>query len=139
MVRIKYSEELIKLISLFESVTKANVKDCFFNDYGQLFFIIEHGEMSKAIGKKASNVRKIESLIKRKFRIVEFNENILEFIKSLAYPLQIKEIEEVDGVVEIKGLDRKTKGLLIGRNAMNIKNYEKIVKRYFDIGGLKVI
>jgi len=139
MARIKYSEELIKLISLFESVTKANVKDCFFNDYGQLFFVVEQGEISKAIGIKASNVRKIESLIKKKFRIVEFNENVLEFIKSLVYPIPIKEIEEVNGMVEIKGLDTKTKGLLIGRNAMNIKNYEKIVKRYFDVGGLKVV
>ncbi len=139
MGRIKYSGELMKFISLFENITRARVKDCFFDDYGQLFFVVEEGEISKAIGKKGSNVKKMENMIKRKFRIVEFSNNVLEFIRNLIYPIKPKEIEEINKAIEIKGLDVKTKGLLIGRNAINIKNYEKIIKRYFNIGGLKVI
>lgn len=139
MTRIKYSVELMKFMALFENVTKAGVKNCFFDDHDQLFFIVENGEIGKAVGKKGRNVKKIQNMIKRKFRIVEFNEDVLEFIKNLVYPLRITEIEMREGTVEIKGLDTKTKGLLIGRNALNIRNYEKIVKRYFDVGGLKVI
>jgi len=139
MARIKYSEELIKFMSLFGAVTKARVKDCFFDEYGQLFFVVEQGDISRAVGKKGVNVIKIKSMIKRKFRVVEFNSEISQFIKNLVYPLSLKELELNDDIIEIKRLDTKTKGLLIGRNAMNIKNYENIVKRYFDIGGLKVI
>jgi len=139
MTRIKYSEELIKFMSLFGAVTKSRVKDCFFDDYGQLFFIINQGDIRKAVGKNGTNIIKIKSMIKRKFRVVEFNSDISQFLKNLVYPLVLKEIELKDSIFEIKGLDTKTKGLLIGRNAMNIKNYENIIKRYFDIGGLKVI
>ncbi len=139
MVKIKYSLELMNFISLFESVTRARVKDCFFDNYGQLFFIVAQGEIGKAIGKKGSNVKKMDTMLGRRFRIVEFSDDMEGFMKNLVYPIELKEVEESDGIVNIKGLDRKTKGLLIGRNAMTIKNYENIVKRYFKIGGLKVV
>ena len=139
MTRIKYSEELIKFMSLFGAVTKSRVKDCFFDEYGQLFFIINQGDIRRAVGKNGANITKIKSMIKRKFRVVEFNSDISQFLKNLVYPLVLKEIELKDSILEIKGLDTKTKGLLIGRNAMNIKNYENIIKRYFDIAKIKVI
>ena len=60
-------------------------------------------------------------------------------IRDSVYPLRLGAVEMNDDVIEIKGLDTKTKGLLIGRNAINIRNYENIVKRYFNVGGLKVI
>ncbi len=139
MARIKYSVELMKFISLFESLTKANIKDCFFDDNGQLFFIVEQGDIGKAVGKKGLNVKKLKNMLKRKFRVVEYNDDVVQFIKNLVYPLRLGAVEMNDDVIEIKGLDTKTKGLLIGRNAINIRNYENIVKRYFNVGGLKVI
>ncbi|MBI4149456.1 hypothetical protein HY491_03335 [Candidatus Woesearchaeota archaeon] len=35
--------------------------------------------------------------------------------------------------------DIQTKSLLIGRDSRNLKNYEAIVKRYFDVEGMRVM
>ena len=139
MARIKYDNTLMKFISLFETVTHARVKDCLIDNFGQLFFIVNEGEIGKAVGKKGVNIAKLEKMLKRKFRVVEFSSDTIKFVSVLVYPLKLKEVAEKEGVLYIKDLDTKTKALLIGRNASNIKNYEKIVKRYFPIEGLKVV
>jgi len=139
MTRIKYDIELIRLISLFESLTGAKVKDCFFDGKKQLIFVVEKGDMAKAIGKNGANAKRVENLLNRKIKIVEFNPEVVIFAENLLRPLMIREIREDAGVVTLFGGDTKTKGLLIGRNSSNLKDCEAIIKRYFDIKSVKVL
>ena len=139
MTRIKYDIELIRLISLFESLTGAKVKDCFFDGKKQLIFVVEKGDMAKAIGKNGANAKRVENLLNRKIKIVEFNPEVVIFAENLLRPLMIREIREDAGVVTLFGGDTKTKGLLIGRNSSNLKDCEEIIKRYFDIKSVKVM
>jgi hypothetical protein len=56
------------------------------------------------------------------------------------HPLQAKEIHEKEGVIVIVPPDTKTRGYLIGRGAVNLRNTESVVKRYYpDIKEIKVI
>jgi len=138
-MKAKYDVELLKLMSLFEKITRADLKDCFVNRE-RVVFIVQHGEMGKALGKQKFNLQKIEEAINRKIKIVEFNPDVLEFIKNLMYPLKILEIKQDDSVVIIKGSDTKTKGLMIGARAQNLRNYEELVKKYFDnVNEIKVV
>ncbi len=138
-MRQKYDVELIKLMSLFEKITRAGLKDCFYSKE-KLLFVVDHGDMGKALGKKKANIDKLEKVLNRKIKIVEFNPDIKTFIKNLMYPLRILEIEEQDGVYTIKGPDTKTKGLMIGARAQNLRNFEEITQKYFnDVKELKVI
>lgn len=138
MTRIKFDNELIKIISLFEAITKAKVKDCLVDERSALFIVGEH-QISKAIGKKGANVRLLENKLKKKVKIVEFSPNVVTFIKNLIMPLIVEEIKEEDRIITLKSQDSKTKGLLIGRNAKNLRNYESIAKRYFEIDEIKVM
>ncbi len=97
------------------------------------------GQLGKAVGKKAANVKKLEKMLNRKIKILEFNPEIIVFIKNLIYPLKAKDIKKEDKTITIEGPDTRTKGLLIGKNAKNLRNTEKIVKKYFDIDEIKVI
>jgi len=137
--RIKYSIELMKLMPIFEGKTGAKVKDCFYDDFKRLCFVVDKGEIGKAVGKKGSNIRRMENFIKQKFKVVEFNNKLEKFIENLIYPLKAVEITVEGETVTIKGPDTKTKGLLIGRNAQNLRNYETIIKRYFPIEEVKVV
>ena len=137
MVRIKYNIDVMKYISLFESLTGAKVKDCIAND--SIVFIVHENEMGKAIGKQGSNIKRVENAIKKKIKLVEFNKDVSQFVQNLIYPLKAKEIKEEEGIVTIYGDDRKTKGLLIGRDRRNINSTKDIVKRYFDIEEFKVV
>ena len=137
-VRIKYDFNLIKFISMFESLTNASVKDCF-NQGDKLVFIVKENQIGKALGKRGSNIKRLENAFKKKLRIIEFNHDMLKFIKNVIYPSQIKDIEEEDDIVTITPADSKTRGYLIGRAAVNLRNIEEIVKRYFRIKEIKVV
>lgn len=126
----------MRYITLFESLTGAKVKDCIVNDI--IVFIIHENEMGKAIGKHGSNIKRVENTLKKKIKLVEFNNDVSQFVQNLIYPLKAKEIKEEDGIVAIHVDDRKTKGLLIGRDRHNISLVNDIVKRYFKVEEVKV-
>ena len=139
MSKIKYDINLMKFMQLFESVTRAKLKDCINNiEDEQVIFVVEENEIGKAIGKGGSNVRRLEDLLKRKIKIVEFNQEIKQFIRNFVMPLQVKEINEENNTITITGPDTKTKGLLIGRERKNLENLKSVVKRYFDVEDIRV-
>lgn len=127
----------MKLIALFESATGANVKDCIANE--RLVFIVEENEMGKAIGKNGANIKRMESLLKKKIKLVEFNKNVLVFVKNLIHPIESLGIRQENGIVEIHGKDASSKAMLIGRERQNINHLNDIAKRYFDISEIKVV
>lgn len=136
MARIKYNIEVIKYITLFESLTGAKVKDCIVNE--SIVFIIHENEMGKAIGKQGTNIRRVENAIKKKIRLVEFNHDLSQFIQNLISPIRAKEIKEEEGIVTIYGNDTKSRGLLIGRDRRNLNSVNDIVKRHFGVQEIKV-
>jgi transcription termination/antitermination protein NusA len=133
-----YDLEMIKLINLFENVTHARVKDAFyFKDI--LTFIVFEGDMFKALGKNLSNLHKMENMLQKRVKIVEFSSDIIKFITNLLYPYKVAEIRKDDKIVTITDPDTKTKGLIIGAKAQNLRAYEGIVKKYFEIEEIKVV
>ena len=132
MNKIVYTSDLIKVMSLFESFTHARLRDCLVTPSGYLF-VVEQNEMGKAIGSRGCNVRKLEGLLKKRVKIVEFSDNPVSFIKNLIYPLQTSDVSPVDDKLVLTATDIKTRGLLIGRNASNLRGFEDVVKRYFPV------
>ena len=138
-VKIKFDIDIMKFISMFERITKTNAKDCFKQDK-KIIFIVNEGMAGKAVGKGGSNIKKLEGLFRKKVRIVEFNPDLIEFVRNVVHPLQAKEIrEEETGVVIITPIDSTTRGYLIGREAVNLRGFEEIVKRYFEVKEIKVV
>ncbi len=139
MSKITYNAEILKLMSLFEKITKTRIKDCFIDNNELLTFVVHDVELGKAIGKQANNVKKLEKLLKRKIRILGFNDSALQFIKNLLYPFTDVDIEQKDNIFYIKTKDLKTKSYLIGREQSNIKNLNIILQKYFKDLSIKII
>lgn len=138
MSKIIYDSNLIKVMNSFCAITRTKLKDCISED-DKLIFVVEEGELGKAVGKKAGNVKKLENYFNKKIKIVEFHDDLLRFIQAFIYPLRVKEIHEEEGIVVIVGPDMQTKGLLIGKNAYNLRKLEEYVKRYFEVKEIKVV
>ena len=83
-------------------------------------------------------MRALENALKTRVKIVEWSPNLVKFVQSLVFPAKLKEVSEQDGIVVLEPIDLKTRGILIGRNASNLRRFEEILKRYFDIKELKV-
>ncbi|MBW2994975.1 NusA-like transcription termination signal-binding factor [Candidatus Woesearchaeota archaeon] len=134
---LTFDKSTIALMSSFSSVTKSNVKDVV-EEGDLLIFIVEPGQLFRAIGKKGANVKLLSKKLKKRIKIVEFNPEIKVFVRNFVYPLEVKDITQNEKIILVEGGDVKTKGLLIGRNAQNLRLLEKVVKRYFDITEIKV-
>ncbi len=128
---IKYNIETIAFLNLFEKITKARVKDCFLDH--NLIFIVNQGEIGKAIGKKGINIQNLEKKLRKRIKIVEFNQDPAVFIKNFIAPLTAKEIIKEEDIVKIVPDNVKTKGLLIGRDRKNLKRLQEIVSKYFNV------
>ena len=132
MERIKYDVSLIKTMSLFETLTRTQLKDCFIDKNELMVFVVDEQFMSRAIGKNGANVKRIETLLNRKIKILGFTPDLLQFVRNLLYPLHVGNIQDQEGTITIEGNDTRTKGLLIGKNSQNIKNNLSIIQRYFN-------
>jgi NusA-like KH domain protein len=133
-----YDMDMIKIINMFEQVTHARVKEAFYMK-DVLTFIVFEGDKFKALGKNLSNLHRIEQMLSKKVKIVEFDSDIIKFITNLIYPYRVESIVKNDKIVTITDPDTKTKGLLIGAKAQNLRLYEGVVKKYFEIEEIKVI
>ena len=134
-MKLVYDEKLMKYIILFENLTGVKVKDAYLREES-IWFVIQEGGMFKAVGKNGFKVKKIENLVKKKVKVIEFNEDICKFSVNLVYPVKPKEIEFLDGNLEISVNDTKSKGLLIGRERKNLKGLKEVLSRYFEINDI---
>ena len=137
MNKIKYDSDLMKLMTLFESMTGAKVKDCIANE--KLVFIMEENEMGKAIGKNGVNIKRMENALKRKIKLVEFSNDVLQFVKNMIYPIEIFDVKQENNDLIIHAKDTHTRAMLIGRERQNINHLNDIVRRYFDVKEMKVV
>jgi len=120
------------LSSLMEKITRAKVKDCFTDEEGTIFFVVAPGELGRAIGKGASNIKRLQQELQRKIKVIEYNDSVVEFVKNIIYPLRVQSITEEQGAVVIKEINKKAKSLLIGRQGRNLKLINRAVKRFFQ-------
>lgn len=139
MANKKYDLELLKFFSFFEKITHVAAKDCLVDASGALVFVVPEEKISKAVGKQGANAKKLHTAMNRKIKILAFNPDLKSFVKNVVHPIKVADINEEDGVVTIKSQDHASRGLLIGRNAQNLRNFESIVKRFFEIKEIKVI
>ena len=137
--KIVYDTDTIFLMNTFEKITHSRLKDCILEEE-RAIFIVQPGQLRKALGKSAENVKRVSNAIKRKIKVVEFNPELLKFIKNFIHPLKIEAIHEQDNVVILESHDTHIKGLLIGRAAQNLRKLEEYVRRYFpDVKEIKIV
>ena len=141
----KLDTKALLQLSMFEKITKAKVKDCFEDSFKQLVFCVQSGQLHQAIGKAGVKVKKIEQLLKRKIRVIEFNPTLSLFVEGLCYPHKGTVEDESrllwdskKEIVVITPIDHETRGYLIGKGASNLRNMEDITRRYFTVDEIRV-
>ena len=80
-VKIKFDIDLMKFISIFDKITKVHAKDCF-KQGEKLVFIVKKGKAGMPVGKKGMNIKTLEKILKKKIKIVEHSEDLIEFVKN---------------------------------------------------------
>jgi len=135
---ITFNTETIRLLTLFENITNAPVRDCFTNN-DVVYYIVEEGKIGLAIGKNGSSIKNVERVIGKKVKVFEYSNKPERFVKNLIPQCkEINVIEEKGEIrVEIK-VNKNDRGFVIGRGGEKIKIYKEILKRIHNISDIQV-
>ncbi len=135
---MKYDTEALQFMNFFETVTHAKLKDCFeWNKFH--VFVVEQGEVGKAVGKNGQTVNLLQNKLKKRVKIVEYSPELKTFINNVVSPLKLRDIKEENSIVSLVPQDTQTRSILIGRNASSLRELENIIKRFFKINEVKVL
>lgn len=132
--------EKIRLITLFENLTGAGVRDCLVDDENRIvYFVIEEGDIGKAIGKNGAVVKKTESLIRKDIKVFEFSDDVETFTRNLIPAINLVKLKTENGrsVIDV-WVDKRNKAVVIGRDGKNLKVYKELLQRNHGISGVTV-
>ena len=123
-------------MAYFERMSGAKVKDCIMGD--KVTFVIEDGYMGRAIGKNGVNIKKLESKLKKRVKLVEYSSDVRQFVRNLVHPIDVNDVREENSIVTISAKDTTSRAMIIGREKSNLMQIKDILSRYFNLKDLKV-
>ena len=135
---IKLTSDQLRLMSLFQNVTKTIAHDCIDDEKrDRIIFVVNEGRMGLAIGKGGSNIKNLHNILKRNVELVEYCEDPIKFLKNILNPKLINDVrlnDRSDGSKQaIVIVDSSKKGLVVGREGRNAEKARLLSKRYFNI------
>jgi len=137
------SEEL-SMLSMFHGMTEATAKDCILDEkLNRVIFLVAKGQMGLAIGKEGASVKKIERAVRKPVEVVEWSDDISEFVKNAVGARYVQEVRVSELLDGRKGIvvvvDPKKKGAALGMGGRNAEKVRMLAKRYFDVTNVQII
>ena len=143
---IKLDKDCMELISLFNNISGAIVKDCIVYDAPEntnevIIFLVKKDDVGKAIGKDGEHVKDLTLKLQKKIDVIPFSENLDVFIKYILNTtknsIRVNSIEIKEGknykktvIISVRPQDR---GKAIGKEGSMIRKIKRLVTRHFDI------
>src|SRR3989344_5227794 len=119
-------------LNLFEKVTRIRTRFCFKYN-GIIFFCVQKMFMSRAIGERGNNVRRLSQILNKKIKVIRYPESVSEareFIEAIVVPVTFKGLEVNENEIILSG-NTQTKATIIGRNKRRLVEMQSIIKDFF--------
>ena len=140
---IKLTTDQMRLISLFQNVTKVTAHDCIDDEkQDRIIFVVNTGKMGLAIGKGGSNIKSLHNILKRNVELVEYFDDPVKFLKNMLNPKLVNDVrldKKQDGSLHaVVIVDPLKKGIVVGREGRHAEKSRLFAKRYFDISNVLI-
>lgn len=140
---IRLTSEEMRYIALFDSVTGAVAIDCVIDDKrDRIIMVIKPGDVGLAIGKHGARIKMFRDMVKKEVEIVESADDVVGLIKNSFAPARIKEVRILERLgnrkVAVVDVDRRDRGVAIGREGRTAERTRMLAKRYFQIDNVIV-
>jgi N utilization substance protein A len=144
--KIKIDRGSMELISLFNNISGAIIKDCLIfktpdTSSEIIIYLVKQEDVGKAIGKAGENVKELMNKIQKKIDVIPFSEDIYEFIKFIfkttknsinVQNIEVKESKNQKRTVIIS-VAPQDRGKAIGRDGSMIRKIKLLVTRHFEV------
>ena len=144
MPQVTLTEECMRLISQFESLTGAGSRDCIVDNRNErIIFVINPGDMGLAIGKSGSSIKKASDVMLKRIEVVEYSADPGQFLRNCFLPAQVTDIDfdtnEEDQQVALIEVRDEDRGLAIGKAGKNIFKAKVLAQRQHDIADVQLM
>jgi N utilization substance protein A len=144
MPQVTLTEECMRLISQFESLTGASSRDCIVDNRNErIIFVINPGDMGLAIGKSGSSIKKASDVMGKRIEVVEYSTDPIQFLRNCFLPAQVTDIDldtnEEDQQVALIEVRDEDRGLAIGKAGKNIFKAKVLAQRQHDIADVQLM
>ena len=146
---IKIDRESMELISLFNNISGAIIKDCLVfkspeNSSEVIIFLVKKQDVGKAIGKAGEHVKDLMAKLQKKIDVIPFSADLDEFIQFIlnttknsikVQSIEVKEskIGKKTIIISVRPQDR---GKAIGKDGSMIKKIKELVLRHFEVNNV---
>ncbi len=146
---IKIDRESMELISLFNNISGAIIKDCLVfkspeNSSEVIIFLVKKQDVGKAIGKAGEHVKDLMAKLQKKIDVIPFSADLDEFIQFIlnttknsikVQNIEVKEskIGKKTVIISVRPQDR---GKAIGKDGSMIKKIKELVIRHFEVNNV---
>ncbi|MDD4567196.1 transcription elongation factor NusA-like protein [Methanoculleus chikugoensis] len=122
----RYIEEL-------RILTRATALDCIIDErFDRIVYLIKEGDMGLAIGRKGSNIRKMQRVLGKRIEMVEYSPQIEQFAKNVFKPAAVVGVAERDDGKLTVYVSPGDLGIAIGKGGCTIEKARILLARYFD-------
>ena len=143
---IRLDRQSMELMSLFNNISGAIIKDCFIfqspeNASEIIIFLVKKEDVVKAIGKAGEHVKDLMTKLQKKIDVIPWSDNLGQFIQFIlnttknSIQLQNIEIKESRNekktvIISVRPQDR---GKAIGKEGSMIRKIKELVLRHFEV------
>ncbi|MHA1488789.1 MAG: NusA-like transcription termination signal-binding factor [Promethearchaeota archaeon] len=147
--KIKLNRESMTLISLFNSLSGAIVKDCILfkspdNASEIIIFLVKKEDVGKAIGKGGEHVKDLMLKLQKKIDVIPFSDNVERFIQFILNTsknsIKVQNIEVKESrnqkktvIISVRPQDR---GKAIGKDGSMIRKIKLLVLRHWEVSNV---
>jgi len=135
-----FTENTIALVGMFEGATDVRAKDCI-EFATRVVFIVPHGQLNRALGRNAANVKRLREIFRKRVQLVEWFDDPAHFVMSVfrdygAFKVEFEDRGKVHHATVWVRADKKATA--IGKEGHNLSDCRDIVARHTEITSVSV-